>query len=106
MLETCGQIAAGLGAVQKGGASKDDSQAEHGKDGQASSATSVGNAPLGLWVGQRFLGMIHFSFVYPLMPIFNKHAINLQRYTDRKGTRKRLSGKRRLMRGSQQPLRT
>ena len=56
MLETCAQLAAGLGATAK----KDDTQAASGsspsKGDRGSSVVSVGNAPLGSWVGQRFLG--------------------------------------------------
>ncbi|KAI5120577.1 hypothetical protein M0805_002527 [Coniferiporia weirii] len=51
MLETCGQLAAGLGAPQRPPSSR---------EGQLSDTASgndvpVGNAPLGLWVGERFL---------------------------------------------------
>ena len=49
MLETCGTIAAGMGAVAK----KGDKKSEKEGGGEES---SVGNAVLGLWVGQRFLG--------------------------------------------------
>ncbi|EJC98575.1 uncharacterized protein FOMMEDRAFT_95808 [Fomitiporia mediterranea MF3/22] len=56
MLETCGQLAAGLGAAQKGGQPNDGAQAGSSREGRTpSSTTSVGNAALGLWVGQRFL---------------------------------------------------
>ncbi|OCB90971.1 hypothetical protein A7U60_g1779 [Sanghuangporus baumii] len=56
ILESCAQLAAGLGASAK----RDDTQVGSGsspsKEGYGSSTmTSVGNAPLGLWVGQRFL---------------------------------------------------
>jgi hypothetical protein len=45
MLETCEQLAAGLGA-----------------SGNGKKQGGVGNAPLRLWVGERFLG-IYFSLV-------------------------------------------
>ncbi|KAH8111978.1 hypothetical protein DFH11DRAFT_1512413 [Phellopilus nigrolimitatus] len=48
MLETCGQLAAGLGATPK--SSKEERASKSDK-----STTPIGNAPLGLWVGQRFL---------------------------------------------------
>lgn len=51
MLQTCEQLAAGLGAPTD--KSKHDS-----KD----VAVPVGNAPLGLWVGERFLGMLTLNF--------------------------------------------
>ncbi|KAL5519652.1 hypothetical protein ACEPAH_1335 [Sanghuangporus vaninii] len=56
ILESCAQLAAGLGASVK----RDDTQIRSGsspsKEGHGSSTMmSVGNAPLGLWVGQRFL---------------------------------------------------
>ena len=55
MLGTCEQLAAGLGA--NGVKRKRD-----GEDGQlAKSVDSVGNAPLRLWVGERFLGMFSLS---------------------------------------------
>ena len=47
MLQTCEQLAAGLGAPAD--KSKPDA------------AVAVGNAPLGLWVGERFLGMLSCS---------------------------------------------
>ena len=57
MLGTCEQLAAGLGA--NGVKRKRD-----GEDGQqAKSADDVGNAPLRLWVGERFLGMFSLIFL-------------------------------------------
>lgn len=48
MLQTCEQLAAGLGAPAK--KSTND-------DAAAPASVAVGNARLGLWVGQKFLGM-------------------------------------------------
>ena len=50
MLGTCEQLAAGLGAGS-------------GKKGKDGTPSSVGNAPLRLWVGQKFLG------TFPLPPL-------------------------------------
>lgn len=53
MLTTARQLAAGLGAPP----SKSQDPQLHGSDGTAMGTTrKVGNAPLGLWIGQRFLG--------------------------------------------------
>lgn len=52
MLATCAQLAAGLGATQRSGENTNDDNAT-----QVSSDTAVsGNAPLGMWVGQQFIG--------------------------------------------------
>ncbi|KAM5538360.1 hypothetical protein V8D89_007962 [Ganoderma adspersum] len=57
MLQTCEQLAAGLGATAKAGATA----AASGGEGAPTTAVpttstaSMGNAPLGLWVGERFL---------------------------------------------------
>ena len=56
MLQTCEQLAAGLGAPPVKGATTG------GENGKAAAPVVVGNAPLGLWVGERFLG----EHVYPL----------------------------------------
>ncbi|OJT13950.1 hypothetical protein TRAPUB_9489 [Trametes pubescens] len=48
MLQTCEQLAAGLGAPPTKGAGA--------TQGTKSTPVVVGNAPLGLWVGERFLG--------------------------------------------------
>ena len=48
MLNSCGQIAAGLGAVPK---------AKEGTGGTPSGP--VGSAVLGLWVGEQFVGEVH-----------------------------------------------
>lgn len=48
MLQTCEQLAAGLGAPPTKGASA--------TQNAKSTPVVVGNAPLGLWVGERFLG--------------------------------------------------
>lgn len=50
MLDACGQIAAGLGAPAQKPENKQDAKSKI-PDG------SVGNASLGLWVGEQFLGM-------------------------------------------------
>lgn len=47
MLQTCEQLAAGLGAP-----------ADKSKSDSKDAVVPVGNAPLGLWVGERFLGML------------------------------------------------
>ncbi|RPD54496.1 hypothetical protein L226DRAFT_539879 [Lentinus tigrinus ALCF2SS1-7] len=49
MLQTCEQLAAGLGAPPTKGASTS------GENGKVATPIVVGNAPLGLWVGERFL---------------------------------------------------
>ncbi|RDX44285.1 hypothetical protein OH76DRAFT_1359850 [Lentinus brumalis] len=49
MLQTCEQLAAGLGAPPTKGATTP------GENGKAATPIVVGNAPLGLWVGERFL---------------------------------------------------
>ncbi|KAI0696886.1 hypothetical protein C8T65DRAFT_615130 [Cerioporus squamosus] len=49
MLQTCEQLAAGLGAPPMKGATAP------GENGKAATPIVVGNAPLGLWVGERFL---------------------------------------------------
>ena len=57
MLQTCEQLAAGLGApATKGAASA------AGADGGKGYLTPVvvGNAPLGLWAGERFMGTCSF----------------------------------------------
>ena len=46
MLQTCGQLAAGLGAPSS-----------HERGAVNDGSIKVGNARLGLWVGQMFLGM-------------------------------------------------
>lgn len=59
MLETCGQLASGLGATQKNSEDKDKKDVKKGDEQSRRDATtggSIGNAPLGLWVGQQFLG--------------------------------------------------
>ena len=53
MLQTCEQLAAGLGAPPTKGATIP------GESGKAATPIVVGNAPLGLWVGERFLGEPH-----------------------------------------------
>ena len=50
MLQTCEQLAAGLGAPS----TKDATTT--GANGKSTQPIVVGNAPLGLWVGERFLG--------------------------------------------------
>ena len=55
MLQTCEQLAAGLGATAKGIVSSGD-RAPATAPPPSPSTVSVGNAPLGLWVGERFLG--------------------------------------------------
>lgn len=57
MLGTSEQLVAGLGASGDGGKRKagDDGQGKGGE--KAGDADSVGNAPLRLWIGERFLGM-------------------------------------------------
>ena len=54
MLQTCEQLAAGLGAPA-------DKSKPDAKDA-TTAAVAVGNAPLGLWVGERFLGMLGLGF--------------------------------------------
>lgn len=57
----CETLGAGMGAKQKdvdGGKGKG-KEREHDKDGGDG---SIGNAPLRLWVGERFLGM----FLFPI----------------------------------------
>jgi hypothetical protein len=51
MLGTCEQFAAGLGAG---------SVKREGGKGKEGAGDAVGNAPLRLWVGERFLGMLIF----------------------------------------------
>jgi len=51
MLQTCEQLAAGLGASPKAPLS---SSGQENSD-QKQATTVVGNAPLGLWIGERFL---------------------------------------------------
>ena len=60
MLGTCEQLAAGLGAGS-------------GKKGKDGTPSSVGNAPLRLWVGQKFLG----TFPLPSLPF-----VLIDAYTD------------------------
>ena len=73
MLGTCEQLAAGLGA--NGVKRKRD-----GEDGQlAKSVDSVGNAPLRLWVGERFLGMFSLSSLD--FPGQKLQSMNTQKYT-------------------------
>ena len=58
MLQTCEQLAAGLGATAKAVTTSSGGE-EAGKTAAAAmpaAVASVGNAPLGLWVGERFLG--------------------------------------------------
>ncbi len=50
MLQTCEQLAAGLGAPPVKGTTTTS------KNGEGAMPIVVGNAPLGLWVGERFLG--------------------------------------------------
>uniref|UniRef100_A0A5K1JYP9 Probable 3-oxoacyl-[acyl-carrier-protein] reductase oxidoreductase (EC) n=1 Tax=Ganoderma boninense TaxID=34458 RepID=A0A5K1JYP9_9APHY len=54
MLQTCEQLAAGLGATAKAGASANSGPGTTTTT-PTTAAASVGNAPLGLWVGERFL---------------------------------------------------
>jgi hypothetical protein len=66
ILGTCEQFAAGLGAGERAGGGrgggkgkgKENQGGEAGKGGAGEDA--VGNAPLRLWVGGRFLGMSFF----------------------------------------------
>ena len=51
MLETARQLAAGLGASRKPG--KDEQQPT---PAASQESASMGNVPLGLWIGERFLG--------------------------------------------------
>ena len=59
MLGTCEQFAAGLGAG---------SVKREGGKGKEGAGDAVGNAPLRLWVGERFLGMLSFFFSFSLFP--------------------------------------
>lgn len=66
MLETCGQLASGLGATQKNSEDKDKKDVKKGDEQSRRDATtggSIGNATLGLWVGQQFLGK-EFSLLF------------------------------------------
>ena len=62
MLQTCEQLAAGLGAAAKAAATVIAGGGDRAPattptpSASPSTALSVGNAPLGLWVGERFLG--------------------------------------------------
>lgn len=56
MLQTCEQLAAGLGAPPNKPAPKEPGQ-------KHAAPVLVGNAPLGLWVGERFLGKIVTSIL-------------------------------------------
>ena len=60
MLQTCEQLAAGLGAPATKGAPSAVS-VDGGKGYPA--PVVVGNAPLGLWVGERFMGTCSFPLV-------------------------------------------
>jgi len=61
MLVTCEQLAAGMGAGDKKALGKENVQ-----QGQERGSGEVGNAPLRLWVGERFLGgCLFFSFPDP-----------------------------------------
>ncbi|KAI9069691.1 hypothetical protein FKP32DRAFT_1586700 [Trametes sanguinea] len=51
MLQTCEQLAAGLGAPP----AKNATTASGSQDAKGTTTVPVGNAPLGLWVGERFL---------------------------------------------------
>ncbi|KZT02078.1 uncharacterized protein LAESUDRAFT_662657 [Laetiporus sulphureus 93-53] len=50
MLQTCEQLAAGLGAPATKGA-----PSNNGKGPKQEQPVAIGNAPLGLWIGERFL---------------------------------------------------
>ena len=66
MLETSGQIAAGLGAqprlaeAKSGKERKPNSKKGRTKGDNSDSDVPVGNAPLGLWIGEQFLGQSSF----------------------------------------------
>lgn len=57
MLGTCEQLAAGLGASSV----KRKREGADGEKDKGGSVDGVGNAPLRLWVGERFLGMFFLS---------------------------------------------
>jgi hypothetical protein len=52
MLQTARQLAAGMGAPEK---------PKDAKEPDDSTFEVTGNAALGLWIGERFLGEIHMS---------------------------------------------
>jgi len=90
MLSTCEQLAAGLGAASV--------KEEKGKNkgGVGVDVDAVGNAPLRLWVGERFLG--RFS-VPPTLPSFRyayAFFFGIQSFIN--GGGKSLGRKNRLMR--------
>lgn len=58
MLETCGQLAAGLGAP----AQKQQNDADAATSSSNEPPRPSGNLPLCLWVGERFLGSFFRSF--------------------------------------------
>ncbi|KIM82134.1 hypothetical protein PILCRDRAFT_469683 [Piloderma croceum F 1598] len=66
MLGTCEQLAAGLGAGAGGGkrGGGKENQGRDGMGGKGGGGDAVGNAPLRLWVGERFLGMSFFFLIF------------------------------------------
>ncbi|OSD01133.1 hypothetical protein PYCCODRAFT_1468829 [Trametes coccinea BRFM310] len=71
MLQTCEQLAAGLGAPL----AKDATAAPGSQDAKGT-AVPVGNAPLGLWVGERFLEL--FKRAGKEMRIQKQTVVNVQ----------------------------
>jgi hypothetical protein len=66
MLGTAEQLAAGLGAQPKiaSKAPGDTSKADNPKSKAKASTDGVGNAHLRLWIGERALGVLRWSFLH------------------------------------------
>lgn len=65
MLQTCEQLAAGLGAPP----SKPSKSGTYAAKSEAGENVVFGNVPLGLWVGECFLGEMTFSYFFSVWSI-------------------------------------
>jgi hypothetical protein len=84
MLLTCEQLAAGLGASSV-------------KDQEGAPLATVGNAHLGLWVGQKFLGQSRLAIVFqPCQMIDSAYAELYKRAGKEERVQKQIVANRRL----------
>jgi hypothetical protein len=71
MLGTCEQLAAGLGAA---GVKRAKGELKKGEAEKENETAAVGNAPLRLWVGERYLGVLSSFLSIYITDWYRSHA--------------------------------